>query len=326
MTLTWTGLGVALLCGVLAGPAQSAEAPVAAALQRPITDLRPAAMLKIGKTADWVAIAPSAVWVAGTGPNAVSRIDPATNQVTDVVALPGEPCAGLALGWGSLWVPLCAEKPALARIDLATRKVTAVFPVGPPASEGGIAVGGGSVWLVTDKQGSLARIDPRTGRVRQVVKIAAGSFNPISYRGEIYVSQVDGALVTSVDAASGRVLATVAVGPHPRFLTGGGGRVWTLNQGDGSLSAIDVRLPRAWVGIPLGTPGHGGDIAFARGGVWTTMFKVPLTLTDARSRQVKRQWTGPGGDSIGISRDAIWLTDYHAGTVSRIPLVQALAP
>jgi len=33
---------------------------------------------------------------------------------------------------------------------------------------------------------------------------------------------------------------------------------------------------------------------------------------------------GPGGDSLGIGHDAIWLTDYHAGTISRLELKNAL--
>jgi len=317
---------LALLCVLLAGPARSVAEPSGlAAIQRPISDLQPEAVLKIGKTADWVALAPGSVWVGSTGPNAVSRVDPAKNRVTDVVELPGEPCAGLAVGLGSLWVPLCAEKPALARIDLASRKLTAVFPVGPAAAEGGVAVAAGSVWLVTDKAGSLARIDPRDGRVRQVVKIAPGSFNPLSYRGAIYVTRADGAEVTSVDAATGRVLGTTQVGPNPRFLNAGAGAVWTLNQGDGSLSAIEAASGRARSAIGLGTPGHGGDIAFGHGMIWTTMIKTPLTMTDARTGQVKRQWVGPGGDSLAVAADAIWLTDYRGGTLTRIPLRAALA-
>ena len=36
------------------------------------------------------------------------------------------------------------------------------------------------------------------------------------------------------------------------------------------------------------------------------------------------QWVGPGGDSLGIGHRAVWLTNYHAGTISRIDLSAAL--
>jgi hypothetical protein len=54
------------------------------------------------------------------------------------------------------------------------------------------------------------------------------------------------------------------------------------------------------------------------------MIKVPLTMVDGETGQVLCQWNGPGGDSLGIGHDAIWLTDYRAGTVSRINLLTAL--
>ena len=40
-------------------------------------------------------------------------IDPKTNMRVATVKLQGEPCSGLALGFGSLWVPLCGRIPTL---------------------------------------------------------------------------------------------------------------------------------------------------------------------------------------------------------------------
>jgi hypothetical protein len=48
--------------------------------------------------------------------------------------------------------------------------------------------------------------------------------------------------------------------------------------------------------------------------------KVPLSIVDATKSVVLCQWKGEGGDSIGYGFGAIWLTNYHAGTVSRIEL------
>jgi len=71
--------------------------------------------------------------------------------------------------------------------------------------------------------------------------------------------------------------------------------------------------------------GRGGDIAFDEGRVWTTMKKVPLSVGDAASDRLLCQWSGAGGDSLGIGFGAVWLTDYEAGTVSRIEVNDALA-
>jgi len=280
--------------------------------------------LKVGHTADWVAISPGAVWVGSTSPDAVNRIDPRTNRLVATVALPGEPCAGLAVGFGALWVPLCGKTPRLARVDLASNAVTEIPGVGPPMGEGGIAASRDSVWLVIDKAGTLARIDPATPRIRQRVSLPPGSFNPLYYRGVVWVTNAAGAAVTAVDAASGAVRATIPTGPNPRFLAAGAGAIWTLDQGDGSLTEIDARSRRPIRTVALGTPGHGGDIKFGRGVVWTTMAHVPLTATDAATGKVLRQWVGQGGDSLAVSGGAIWLTDYAAGTISRIEVRDAL--
>ena len=305
------------------GPAAAAGAP--APPSRSITELVPTAVIALGKTADWVAVTDEAVWVGTTGPNAVQQIDPKGNALVATVVLPGNPCAGLAAGFGSLWVPLCATPNLLARVDLRTRAVTLVPGLGPAAREGGVTVSADSVWLIIDERATLARIDPATGRVRQRIRLPRGSYNPMFSEGRIWVTRADGAEVTVVDAVTGAVLATVHGRPKPRFLTAGAGAVWTLNQGDGSLTRIDAATRTITKTIELGTPGHGGDIAFGAGMVWTTMEKVPLSMVDATTGDLLCQWTGPGGDSLGIGYGAIWLTDYNAGTVSRLELADTLA-
>jgi hypothetical protein len=101
--------------------------------RRSISELTPAATIHVGKTADWVAVTADAVWVGSTGPYAVHRIDPKTNRLTASVALPGEPCAGLATGFGSLWVPMCTAVPSLA-IPGTLQSSVPLTPSSSPAS------------------------------------------------------------------------------------------------------------------------------------------------------------------------------------------------
>src|SRR5882724_9917750 len=63
--------------------------------------LKPEAVFKIGELADWVQITDDAVWVASSKPASVHRIDPKTNKEVAIVPMPGDPCAGLAFGFGS---------------------------------------------------------------------------------------------------------------------------------------------------------------------------------------------------------------------------------
>ena len=129
---------------------------------RSITELTPLAAIRVGKTADWVAIVSDAVWVGSTGPFAVHKIDPDTGRLIATVQLPGEPCAGLANGFGSLWVPLCGH-PALAQVDLKSNRLKFIIKLAAVAAEGGVTTSTDSVWIVVDGRGSLARISPKTG-------------------------------------------------------------------------------------------------------------------------------------------------------------------
>jgi hypothetical protein len=135
--------------------------------------------------------------------------------------------------------------------------------------------------------------------------VPPGSFNPLFSDGYIWITRAEGAEVTAVDAKTGAVVGTAQTGPNPRFLAAGDGAIWTLNQADGSLTRIDARSRKALSTIALGTPGRGGDIRVGGGFVSTTLLC---------------QWTGDGGDSLGIGHRSIWLTDYRGGTVSRYDL------
>ncbi len=275
--------------------------------------------LHLGKTADWVLPTRDAVWVGSTGPFAVHRIDPKSNREVATVDLPGEPCAGLAAGFGSLWVPLCGKPNSLARVDLTTNRLVEVLPIGPAKAEGGIAAGGDSVWMITDAQGSLARIDPKSGQVRQTVTVAAGSYNPLYRDGVVWVTGHDSGVVTAVDATGGKVLTTVPVGDGPRFLTAGARAVWVLLQGTGEVVRIDARTRQVTARIAAGLKGNGGDISFGAGHVWPTLMSAPLTRIEVGGNRIERQWVGPGGDSLAWAFGAIWLTDYKAGTIARYP-------
>jgi YVTN family beta-propeller protein len=129
-------------------------------------------------------------------------------------------------------------------------------------------------------------------------------------------------VLTAVDAATGKVLESVPVGPKPRFLTVGRGSVWSLNQGDGTVSRVDERNRKVIATIQVGIPGAGGDIGYGADSVWPTVLAIPLTQIDARTNQIVRQWVGSGGDSLRFGFDSLWLTDYKKGLLSRIPIPQ----
>src|SRR5690348_10401267 len=148
-------------------------------VQIPMAALRRSATISLRGSPDWLAISDEAVWVTNSKFKAVQRVDPKTNSLVGQVEFPDEPCSGLVLAFGSLWVPLCGKPATLTRVDPQSNKIVATLPFGPADSEGGITASDDSIWLVGDEHGSLLRIDPLTNTARQTISVQGGSFNPL---------------------------------------------------------------------------------------------------------------------------------------------------
>ena len=67
---------------------------------------------------DWMAVTKDAVWVASSSVNHVVRLDAKTNQPGTIVTV-AKPCAGLVVGFGSLWIPSCGDH-TVVRVDAET--------------------------------------------------------------------------------------------------------------------------------------------------------------------------------------------------------------
>jgi virginiamycin B lyase len=285
-------------------------------IQHDIAELAPVATFPVEGHPDWMAVTDGGVWVTSSSANHVVWLDAATNKPGTIVTV-AKPCAGLAVGFGSLWIPSCGDH-SVVRVDVKTGAVQAAIPAGPADSEGGIATGAGSVWIVTSKDGDLVRIDPLTNAVIAHIRITSGSFNPIFANGSIWVSSNEGGTLVRVDPSTNSVVSETPVGPKPRFLTAGEGSIWVLNQGDGSIARVDATSGKRTALIAAGIPGLGGEIAFGGGAVWATVFDFPITRIDATTNKVTGQWHGPGGDSIRYGHGAVWLSSLLGAKVWRL--------
>lgn len=287
-------------------------------VQHPMAELPRVATIVVKGEPDWLTATADAVWVTSEKTDSVVRIDSRTNQPGPSITV-HEPCSGLAVGFGSLWIPSCGDK-GVVRTDAETGAVQATVPAGPADSEGGITTGAGSVWLVTSAKGELTRIDAATNKVVAKISIPAGSFNPLFAAGAVWVTSNVGNALVRVDPATNKVVSSTPIGPKPRFLTFGAGSIWVLNQGDGTISRIDAKTGKLLATIAAGIPGHGGEITFGAGSVWATETEFPLTQIDAKTNRVVAQWHGDGGDSVRYSFGTVWLTDLKGGKIWRIKL------
>jgi virginiamycin B lyase len=282
----------------------------------PITKLKPEAVYDVPGAPDWMAV-DKEVWVSNSPKGTVARLDPKSNAVMATITVGKHPCSGLAAGFGSVWVPNCGDS-TITRLALEDGKAQATFPMTIADSEGAIAIGAGSFWILTDTKGTLARVDPATNKTVAEIYVAPGSFAVAFGDNAVWVTSNEKNVLTRVNAQNHVIEATIPVGPKPRFLTVGEGSVWTLNQGDGSISRVDMKTNKVIATIEAGVPGGGGEISAGEGSVWITTFEYPITRIDPSTNKVAQQFYGEGGDSIRAGLGWIWLTNIRAGNVWRI--------
>ena len=206
--------------GVAAGGGQ---VWVANQLDGTVSEVNPAAgvvvaTIGVGNGPVAVASGYGSVWVANVTDSTLSRIDPGSGRVVATIPLGSAP-AGLAVGDGGVWVT-GADTGGLALVDPRTNRVSRAVPVG--SSPAGVAVGAGSVWAA-DASGSVARFDPRTGKVRTIR--LGGEPAGIAYAdGAVWVADGLGGSVLRIDPRTGSV-RRIHVGNQPAAITAAGGTV-----------------------------------------------------------------------------------------------------
>ena len=187
----------------------------------------------VGSGPGRVASGGGSIWVANVFDNSVSRIDPKTSSVQDVIPVDLDPTA-LAYGQGSLWVA-CSGTRKLLWINPDSDKIIEHIPVGNGPA---VAVSPGAVWVANRFDDTVSEINSTTGRVEHTFD-AGPSPTDITYGlGALWVTNESSATVTRIDPRTGGA-ETVAVGNGPDGVAVGSGAAWVANGLDGTVSRID---------------------------------------------------------------------------------------
>lgn len=289
-----------------------------------ISALPIAAKIHIGGDPDWLAIGFRSVWVSVPKKNEIVRIDPEHNSIQARIPVDEEPCYGIAVGPTRLWVLNCKSQ-TLTRIDPRFNKVDLRVPVSvAPEGEGSIAVGYGSVWLVSNEDGhssTLMQLDPH-GHRRRKIKVGTDSAVVTIQFGSVWVTSSGENAIYRVNPKTGHIIATINVAPAPRFTTTFNNFLWVLSQSDGSASRINPATNKVDAVAHAHVPGAGGDIAGGRGYIWLAAAGTPMTRISSKSARVIDQYGNyPGADAIRFGFGSVWISDHGKGDVWRIDAV-----
>ena len=303
----------------------SAAGAAATAQPRPIAELPMLARVAVPAGPGWLGVGFGSVWLTKSESHMLYRIDPLADKV--VASIPVGPDAelGIAFGLGSVWVA-DAKDHKLRQIDPRTNRVVHAFPVNiADEPEGSIAAGAGSLWLLTNENGTdsgtLSRLDPRTGKAIANIKVKPHSYAVVVAAGSAWVSNSSDASVLRIDTRSNKVVADIAVHPSPRFMAAGAGSLWVLSQSDGSLARIDPATNRVIATIELGGAGPGGDLWVEDGTVWASAEGVPVSVVDPKTNTLVRQFAGgQKADTLRAAFGAVWVVDELQGQVWKLSI------
>jgi peptide/nickel transport system substrate-binding protein len=177
----------------------------------------------------------------------------------------------------------------------------------------------------------VAAIDPATSDVVADVRVGARPGALTFGSGSLWVANLDDRTISRVDPEAGTVLRTIPVGDVPLDLTAAAGAVWavstlptadfvTIRRLDPRFDAIvkTIRVPS----FPQGSV----SVAAGSRSVWVAPSLSLLTqLNPASNRRSSEIDVASSPTSVAVGKDAVWVGDSLADTVTRVDPTGALS-
>jgi streptogramin lyase len=247
-----------------------------------------------------------AIWIPDRSAGTVVRVGAEDNRVGAPIAVGAQPCASLVAAFKSVWVPSCGDR-VITRIAEADSKVSAKAPVAVADVNGRIAAGVGSIWVITDAKGIIARLDPDTNAAVAEIFVPGGATAMALAGHALWVTGGRGNRLTRINPHTNEIVDSIEVASGPARVAVAEGAVWTLNQGDGSVTRVDAATNKIVATIAIGKEIAAGDIAAGEGGVWISAPGTPLVRIDPRTNKVAQRFSGDGGGAVLVAHGSIWL-------------------
>lgn len=173
----------------------------------------------------------------------------------------------------------------LARIDHSTRRVARFDVRDDVAWLAGDSTGRLRGLVALTRSGDLVRIDDR-GTPRPLAAVAGAAAPPAVAFGSIWVPTRSSLL--RVDGRTGRTLGRVSV-PHALSVTSGGGFVWALEAGLGSLRLVKIDPHGPAIAGRATLPARSGALTYGNEKLWlgTTGARLRVLEIDPRTLEAR---------------------------------------
>lgn len=242
-----------------------------------------------------------AAWVLMGANQRLVRVDLRRRKITTSKLFKWYPGAITSAG-NSVWVAQDTG-PELDEFNADSGRLLRRVMIQGGQSEGGIAYGAGSLWLLSGR--GVVRVDPRSGRIVKLFPVTGTSSMRIVFAGgAVYAARQGNGLVVKIDPGANRITYHTPLHGWVSDLVVGGGSVWvsTVPGGVYRLGEDDLSVRQT---ILTGTDPE--QISFGGGALWIT---DPTAGTVARVSQIsgaRETFSGRGAEPATAA--------YHGGLV-----------
>lgn len=254
--------------------------------------------------------ADGAVWVTSPEGDAVYRIDPETDAITQTISVGSGPSA-ITVADKDIWVANTLDG-TVSRTNPAPAVDRVVQKIKVGAEPTGITAGGGVIWVADASASTLRGINPVSGRVIATISLASPPFGVAYGGGALWVTSPADDTLTRVDPRSRQLGQPITVGSGPTAVAYGNGAVWVANGLDSTISRVNPRTDT----VAAISAGDGPDaLAIVGGSVWAAN-RLSSTLTRIAPRGNYPAKTVPvGGSPVAVTKvgNRIWFVSDAAG-------------
>jgi glutamine cyclotransferase len=252
-----------------------------------------------------VAYGAGSLWVGGFRSGAVVRVDPQSGAVMNTINFgAGNLCATIQATDSAIWVLVVkGEDPtapeSLARIDPATNQVVQTFDAGNGVSQ--FAITGDTLWTMSDIDGTVKRIDPKTQKVTATISVETPSpdindFSDIIYsNGQIWVTAPAEKSLVHIDPNSNKIVERFQIGTGGEYISPLDNSLWISSTGSGKVIRFDLAAKKVVASIDV--TGYPSGLLATQHGVWVSQayFGQVTRINPATNQAVGSLTVASGG-------------------------------
>jgi DNA-binding SARP family transcriptional activator/DNA-binding beta-propeller fold protein YncE len=267
--------------------------------------------IPVGRNPSSIAATAKYVWVVNDTDGTLSRVDTSNKHVETIGRLPE---VGIVTTDERGYAYVSGFDDALvSQVDPESLRVVKRYSVESVAT--GLAVGGGSLWVVDRLVDEVKRVDLATGAIEGTFTVGADPIFAAFGYGALWVVNTDGVSVSVIRPGLTRV-QTISVPSRPLQVAVGESGVWVADWKEGAVTRIDPDTRR--VVDKIDDPKSFGFLGVAAGGgaVWLASPEFPSQIVriNPRTNRVTAHISIDGSPrGITAAGDQIWVSVSEVG-------------